>query len=414
MVVAALTLVALRVNPLQALVNNPKLDGALIGVMVQGSKHGDLAYHANLRMMPASNEKLLGASYALDVFGPSHVPTLNFYKVPEGLVIQTDGFPNATYADLQRASDMLRLPKDTKVWVSQAFGPLFPPGWELDDMPNPYANWVTAFTVDRGGFAVWAGDGKFEFRPQSFGSTVDFQPSDEPIDWKFDPFHRKLTVWGKAPTGAMKELDTLAIPYPHLSAASLFGTPVEGKAPAVSGAPTLTLFGPTMAEVLHTELVPSNNYGAEAVLLMAAHKQGWFNASTRSKVVYDRAQAGLTKFLVEKVGIEKGDVTAVDGSGQSRHNYVTPRALVKLLKYGGTRLEALLPKADEGTLGGRLKGLRVQAKTGTLDKVVALSGFVYTNSGRRVVFSVMLNNFACSTRDARASIDQFVGDLAQD
>ncbi len=43
----------------------------------------------------------------------------------------------------------------------------------------------------------------------------------------------------------------------------------------------------------------------------------------------------------------------------------------------GPRLRYLLPAPVEGTLNGRLKGLRVRAKTGTLNDISALSGWVW-------------------------------------
>jgi D-alanyl-D-alanine carboxypeptidase len=50
-----------------------------------------------------------------------------------------------------------------------------------------------------------------------------------------------------------------------------------------------------------------------------------------------------------------------------------------------------LPSGGEGTLGARLAGVPVRAKTGTLfvTPVSALSGYVRTSEGRLVAFSVL-------------------------
>jgi D-alanyl-D-alanine carboxypeptidase/D-alanyl-D-alanine-endopeptidase (penicillin-binding protein 4) len=72
-----------------------------------------------------------------------------------------------------------------------------------------------------------------------------------------------------------------------------------------------------------------------------------------------------------------------------------------------------------GTLRYRLsdKGMagRVRAKTGTLDGVSALSGYVTTNSGRTVAFSVIANNYNHSVRATtiRGLIDEVVEVLAR-
>lgn len=415
---AALSLILAAPTPLQELQDAQALRGALVCVTVTTPEGNPLVTNnSHVRAMPASNEKLLGAAYALKVFGPEYRPTIDFFKSGNDLVISTEGFPNSTYEQLSDAAKTLGCSPATKVWLYQGFGPVFPPGWELDDMPNPYANWVTAFTVDRGGYAVWAGEGKFEFKPQPFGAKVNYAPSEEKIGWKFDPFHKVLNVWGKMPK-KFEELDTLAIPYPHESAAALFGELQKGDH-EVGSVPDLTLVGQPLSETLKSELVPSNNYGAEAVLLMAARKSGVVPAQSRREDIYSFASKGLTDFLVKEVGIAPEEVTPVDGSGQSRHNYVTTAALNQLLRYElkgpfGSLFPTLLPTANEGTLKGRLKGVNIQAKTGTLDKVVALSGYLTGKSGKVMVFSVILNNFSGSTAGARSALDKFITRLSED
>src|SRR5699024_11527506 len=45
-----------------------------------------------------------------------------------------------------------------------------------------------------------------------------------------------------------------------------------------------------------------------------------------------------------------------------------------------------------GTLQNRLSDISVQAKTGTIDSVSGLSGYVETKRGENVIFSILLNN----------------------
>ena len=75
-------------------------------------------------------------------------------------------------------------------------------------------------------------------------------------------------------------------------------------------------------------------------------------------------------------------VEAYDSSGLSYANRVRPQALVELLWYVGGQpwseeLRFSLPSGGQGTLKGRLKDVRVRAKTGTLEEVSALSGWVW-------------------------------------
>jgi D-alanyl-D-alanine carboxypeptidase/D-alanyl-D-alanine-endopeptidase (penicillin-binding protein 4) len=74
--------------------------------------------------------------------------------------------------------------------------------------------------------------------------------------------------------------------------------------------------------------------------------------------------------------------TAYDASGLSYWNRISPQDLVTLLWFAETRpwgdeLRLGLPTGDQGTLDGRLVGVKVRAKTGTLIDISALSGWVW-------------------------------------
>jgi D-alanyl-D-alanine carboxypeptidase/D-alanyl-D-alanine-endopeptidase (penicillin-binding protein 4) len=74
--------------------------------------------------------------------------------------------------------------------------------------------------------------------------------------------------------------------------------------------------------------------------------------------------------------------TLNDNSGLSYDNRVTAEGIVRLLWAAedaswGTDLRRALPTGGQGTLVHRLHGVRVRAKTGTLDEVSALSGWVF-------------------------------------
>jgi D-alanyl-D-alanine carboxypeptidase/D-alanyl-D-alanine-endopeptidase (penicillin-binding protein 4) len=89
-------------------------------------------------------------------------------------------------------------------------------------------------------------------------------------------------------------------------------------------------------------------------------------------------------------------VTANDASGLSYENRISPRGLVRLLEVAegrpwGNALRRGLPGAGQGTLGSRLDGVEVRAKTGTLfNGASTLSGWVRARNGRHwVAFSIL-------------------------
>lgn len=105
------------------------------------------------------------------------------------------------------------------------------------------------------------------------------------------------------------------------------------------------------------------------------------------------------------------DFTLNDNSGLSYANRVTADGIVRLLwlaedRPWGPDLRRALPTGGQGTLRHRLRGVDVRAKTGTLDEVSALSGWVKAGSGTWVEFSIL--SFGMSKSTASAIEDRIV------
>jgi serine-type D-Ala-D-Ala carboxypeptidase/endopeptidase (penicillin-binding protein 4) len=128
-------------------------------------------------------------------------------------------------------------------------------------------------------------------------------------------------------------------------------------------------------------------------------------------------EAGLQvvkEFLVES-GIDSEKIRLNDGCGLSRENLITPRFQTSLLQFLSTRsyfdlfLNTLAISGADGTLRNRLSATEVRgsihAKTGTLNGVTALSGYMTTKSGRNLIFSIFANNVNATSR-VKKTIDQ--------
>lgn len=120
------------------------------------------------------------------------------------------------------------------------------------------------------------------------------------------------------------------------------------------------------------------------------------------------------------------DTTALqiaDGSGLSRKNLITPKSLVRLLQFMQTQdnaalyLKTLPLAGQEGTLKGRMPFLspndQVRAKTGTLDAVSALSGYVLKADEPRLAFSLIMNHYVGPAAPVRNVQDTFCSILLQ-
>ena len=108
----------------------------------------------------------------------------------------------------------------------------------------------------------------------------------------------------------------------------------------------------------------------------------------------------VRQFMVD-AGVDDNDFFFYDGSGMSPNDQIAPRAFTRLLSYAshqawGPAWRQTLPVAGvDGTLDMRfrespLKG-RMWAKTGTLEEVNALSGYLNSDSGRTLAFSILVN-----------------------
>ncbi len=109
-----------------------------------------------------------------------------------------------------------------------------------------------------------------------------------------------------------------------------------------------------------------------------------------------------TKSFRDLVGIAPDAVIQYDGSGMSRHDVITPNAVVQLYTYMAKQsknaqvwLDSLSIGGVDGTLRNRFKGTaaegNMRGKTGTLDQVSALSGYVTTASGEKLIVSIIVN-----------------------
>jgi D-alanyl-D-alanine carboxypeptidase/D-alanyl-D-alanine-endopeptidase (penicillin-binding protein 4) len=101
---------------------------------------------------------------------------------------------------------------------------------------------------------------------------------------------------------------------------------------------------------------------------------------------------------------------------------VTAESMLKLFTYmdrhrfAAAFREALPVAGVDGTLRNRMKGTvaahNVRAKTGTLPAVAALSGYVMSAAGERLVFSIVINNYAEESTARRSPIDDIAVLLA--
>lgn len=152
----------------------------------------------------------------------------------------------------------------------------------------------------------------------------------------------------------------------------------------------------------------SQNFYAESL----AKKIG---AGTCEEGSWSQGVRAIEEFLTS-IGVPRGSVRMVDGSGMSRSNRSAPKAFTSLLRYMffqplGAEFAQSLPYGGEPTGSWRRRlatapyAGNVFAKTGTLRGVSALSGYAKAVSGRVYAFSILMNEVR---GDAHAAQDRII------
>ena len=180
---------------IDTVLNDPALKGATVSVCVRDLE-GNAVYERNpdLLMTPGSNQKLLTALFALSALGPDYVVSTRIWKQKDRIIVDSPGDPSMTKEILVRARMALGISGALDVYVQQAYRPGVPPSWELDDLPNKYAAPITAFTVDRGSFEVWAEDGKVSIPSRAYGIRLKVtEGSGKPVV-EYSPFTGLINV----------------------------------------------------------------------------------------------------------------------------------------------------------------------------------------------------------------------------
>ena len=208
---------------------------------------------------------------------------------------------------------------------------------------------------------------------------------------------------------------------PDVAAGQIFAQALGLQATAVisavapPGAKVLgEVFSPTIARIVEVMLLDSDNVVAEAMArqtALAKKLPGSFAGGAQA------TQAALTE-----LGINSGGVSLVDGSGLSDDNRVTANQLTDVLSRAASpkypQLRAItsgLPVAGySGTLTNREQGSGmggVRAKTGTLNHVNALAGYVVDKDGRLLAFAAVADATTNQFR-AESALDKLAAGVA--
>ena len=192
------------------------------------------------------------------------------------------------------------------------------------------------------------------------------------------------------------------------------GTVIAGVTP--TGAKEVAQFSHSLYDVLAYMLKESDNHSAITIFKLLGAKYKSTPASLED------AQEVMISFLNE-VGIDRYSFEILEGSGLTRYNKVNAEMYIKLLKYMYDDrftfdyfMNSLSIAGKDGTLKKRMIGTEaegnVYAKTGTINSVSALSGYVIDKNNEVLIFYIVMNGFGGNASNMRAAQDDVAITLA--
>ena len=443
------------------------------GVLIVSLTRGDtlFAWRADRRFLPASNAKLFTTAAALHYLGPGFRFVTVLYAsgpIANGtlygdLVLYGTGDPTfgldtaalAPFADSVVRAGIRRVNGDVVGDASFLGAELAGPGWTPDNLDQPYAAPPSALgaAANRVRITVEPGERPGDAAIVTVDPPTDYYSVTSVVITGRRRSRTRIEVRHDAPRGLVSLSGVisprrwswstyLVVEQPAVFAAGLLksllvarGVTVAGTTRGVTdGAPArarqrlarargeggepsdwalAARSSPTLGELVTTINHRSDNLSAELVFRSVGRSVG--GAGT-----FASGARAVAQFLVSEVGIPATSVAVSDGSGLSVLNEATPRSLVQLLAYERTASEGRyfwesLPLVGEG-LTERMAETpaagRLRAKTGTLKDVSALSGYVTTEDGEALAFSIIVNDAASISR-ARQVQDRIGAMLAE-
>ena len=174
------------------------------------------------------------------------------------------------------------------------------------------------------------------------------------------------------------------------------------------------MLSPPLRDILPALLKPSQNQIAEILLkTLGLEKTGIGSADSGRRVVTSQLTAW---------GVPPDEFVIRDGSGLSRHDYLSPATLVRVLStvehdsayqvfYDALPIAGSTARSPIACAGRPAAG-NVHAKTGFVDRARSLSGYVTTTDGVGLVFSFLCNNWTTPVHDVEQVQDEIAVRLA--
>jgi len=433
------------------IINDPFFEKTLIAIDIFDLTDGVSLFQKNEKLLlrPASNMKLLTSAAALLNLGEYYTFRTDLYHTGaiEGETLYGDIFvvggfdPNFTTGDLDSLVKVIKSlgikniaggiygdisKKDSMYWGK---------GWMWDDDPEPSAPYLSALNINDNSIEVLIEGSKIGSRAvvslipetdfvdvENKTVTVD-SANDNDLLITRDWVNKKNTILVSGKVSKSKIFDIslniskVNLLYPERYFLNLFkeqleqqgiinDKPIDIKRLDENAVYLASVFRP-IDTVLSVVNKTSDNLSAEMLIYAMAYNE------SDAPAVADDGLAAIKK-LIDSVGFNSDEFSIADGSGVSHYNLVSAELIIETLKYMYYKRKdlfvlfynSLAVAGVDGTLRNRMKNTSAQnnvhAKTGTLNGVSNLSGYVTAKNGHLLAFSIMIQNFVEDYSKARS------------
>jgi D-alanyl-D-alanine carboxypeptidase/D-alanyl-D-alanine-endopeptidase (penicillin-binding protein 4) len=430
-------------------INRPQYSRVRWGILVQPLYKGQNLYSRDAQkyFTPASNTKLLTTAAALQQLGANFRIRTSVYQDGNNVVrVLGRGDPSFNDTQLVALARQLKVKGITQIEKliaddSYFQGDIVHPSWEWEDVYSDYGAPVNNLIVNQNVFSI-------KLIPQVVGKPLQVAWTDFSEARLWQIINQSVTVEEKQPafinvtrklSGNVLRIqgqlaakaDPFLVKVPVVDPNNYFlrrfrialiGKKIRLRETAVvSGGinqeELAFVESPLLSDLVMETNQNSNNLYAEALLRAIASQPKKPDQTTVNTALE------VLKTTLTQLGVNSTGYVIVDGSGLSRHNLISPEALVQVLQGmaktpSSSVYRASLPIAGKsGTLKTRFQNTPaegiVQAKTGTVTGVVSLSGYVNSSKYDPLVFSIIVNQSEQKAKALREGIDEIVVLLTQ-
>ena len=432
-----------------AIATQPLFNKARLGIAIQplGATHPLYTRDAERYFLPASTTKVMTTAAALMQLGPQFRIQTDLYGVGQGAILdhlRIVGRGDPSLSDQQLQQVAAQLQKQGVRQINRLLGDdtYFQdagvvPSWEWEDIQAGYGAPINSLILNQNAYEL-------KLWPQTLGQPLKVEwlspkpvgswrqinrtrtvakgaPESVEIKRRLQGSTLEIEITGQLQVGAPPDRSAVAVVDPGWFLLHRFRSALAAHQIKVGKLSLLTnnqdrratlkstsekrlaqIQSPPLSALITTTNQDSNNLYAEALLRA-------LGAATASKQTPPTThQQGITALqkTLQKLGVQPSTYELADGSGLSRHNLVSPIALVQTFK---GMLQSPYAAVFQASLNqdavGKSPTSTLFSKSGSMQGVSTLSGYLQQGQSPPLVFSLMFNQYNQSSAQQDQATD---------